>query len=418
MDHTINRHYQLAVIGAGAAGLGAAVAARERGLTDILLLEKESFAGGVLRQCIHSGFFGDELEGTGPEYADALLRRADACGVRLLTDSFVTEIRRDGRVRFIRPDGVYEITAEAVILASGCMEKSAAALGIAGSRPAGVYTAGEVQRLLNVSGRDMGDDAVILGAGDIGLIAARRLTLRGKRVVRIVEKNDCPGALPKNQMLCLREFCLPLTLHSTVTAVHGRSRVESVDVTDLVSGKTENVPCSCLILAAGLVPDDALAVDSPRLLRCGNAEHVHSTVEEIARSARSAGEAAASLVLGGVPLPPPSSKPREPSALGNDETVCLLCHRGCVMRCASDALCPRGEAFFREKDGRRYCSAAVRLAGQTERLPVRTDRPVSAAQRREFLRLAENARAEGPFCVGQAVFHGDGFEAVACAASM
>lgn len=408
----------VAVIGAGAAGMGAALSALRHGARDVLVLEREDCPGGVMRQCIHSGFSGDSLELTGPEHAGRLYAEAVKAGVRFMFGALVTDIR-GGTVGYVSPRGAGAVRAGAVVLASGCREKTAAELGIAGSRPSGIYTAGEAQRMMNLSGLGIGGKAVVLGGGDIGLIVARRLLANGKQVVCVVEQNGVCGALPRNQMLCLREYGIPLLTRHTVTEVFGSGRIEGCVLTCLDTGETRRVSCDALILAAGLVPDASLACGDGRVIVCGNAEHIHTTVEQIALSAEEAGAAAAELLRGGTVPARVTPGPYVPRALAPDETVCLLCHRGCVLSGADGAVegaqCPRGAEFYHGNGGRRYRSSTVRVAGSALRLPVRTDRPVTREEAALFLLEAERLTLRAPVAAGSTVARCGGFGITACA---
>jgi sarcosine oxidase subunit alpha len=316
------------VVGAGPAGLAAAVAARENGADDVLVIDREEHLGGILRQCIHNGFglhvFGEEL--TGPEYAWRFADKARALGVRFLTDTMVLDVSADRVVTAVGPEtGLIAIEAGAVVLAMGCRERSAGALMIPGSRPSGVLTAGTAQRFVNIEGFMPGREVVILGSGDIGLIMARRMTLEGARVKMVLELMPYSGGLNRNIVQCLDDFGIPLRLSHTVTRLHGRKRLTGVTVAAVdaygapVAGTEEYVPCDTLLLSVGLIPENELSrgfgaaldamtngpvVDSDMqtsadgIFACGNVVQVHDLVDFVTEEAARAGRAAALYLTG------------------------------------------------------------------------------------------------------------------------
>ena len=318
---------QIAVIGGGPAGMAAAVAAYDRGCRDIVILDREDAMGGILRQCIHPGFglhrLGREL--TGPEYAAEFAAMVRDRGIPVYTGTTVTEISRDRVITARNRQGILTIHAAAVILAMGCRERSRGQLTIPGSRPAGVYTAGTAQKLVNSMGYRVGSRAVILGSGDIGLIMARRLTLEGAKVEAVCEVMSYSGCLARNITQCLEDFGIPLYLSTTVTKIHGRKRVEGVTAAQVddrrrpIAGTERYIPCDTLLLSCGLIPENELSraagvlldpdtsgpvVDQnrettvPGIFACGNVLHVHDLVDHVSREAELAGQAAADFVLG------------------------------------------------------------------------------------------------------------------------
>ncbi|MBO4798195.1 MAG: FAD-dependent oxidoreductase, partial [Candidatus Methanomethylophilaceae archaeon] len=245
------------VIGGGPAGLAAAIEANKAGLPaeDILILERDREAGGILNQCIHAGFglhhFGEEL--TGPEYAARFLEEAKARNIPCLTNTMALSLSEDRTVTFVSPtEGLSRVSADAIVLAMGCRERTRGALNIAGTRPAGIFTAGTAQRLVNIDGYLPGRKVVILGSGDIGLIMARRLTLEGAKVLRVCELMPYSGGLPRNLAQCLDDFGIPLYLSHTVVSISGKERVEGVTVAEVdenrrpIPGTEEYVPCDTL----------------------------------------------------------------------------------------------------------------------------------------------------------------------------
>ncbi len=323
------RTTDIVIIGGGPAGLAAALAAREAGVTDLLILERGNELGGILNQCIHSGFglhtFREEL--TGPEYAARYMDRVLAENIPFRLGAMAIRITADRRVTYIsREEGLETVQARAVVLAMGCRERPRGALSIPGARPAGIYTAGAAQRLMNIDGYRVGREAVILGSGDIGLIMARRLTLEGAKVKLVAELMPYSGGLKRNIVQCLDDFGIPLKLSHTVVDIHGRDRVEAVTVAAVdgqrrpIPGTEERVPCDTLLLSVGLLPEneltreagaamcaatggpvvsDRLETDLPGIFACGNVLHVHDLVDYVSQEAALAGESAAAFVRSG-----------------------------------------------------------------------------------------------------------------------
>ena len=323
------RTTDIVIIGGGPAGLAAALAAREAGVTDLLILERGNELGGILNQCIHSGFglhtFREEL--TGPEYAARYMDRVLAENIPFRLGAMAVRVTADRRVTYIsREEGLETVQARAVVLAMGCRERSRGALSIPGARPAGIYTAGAAQRLMNIDGYRVGREAVILGSGDIGLIMARRLTLEGARVRLVAELMPYSGGLKRNIVQCLDDYGIPLKLSHTVVDIHGRDRVEAVTVAAVdgqrrpIPGTEERIPCDTLLLSVGLLPEneltreagaamcaatggpvvsDRLETDLPGIFACGNVLHVHDLVDYVSQEAALAGESAAAFVRSG-----------------------------------------------------------------------------------------------------------------------
>lgn len=320
----------VAIVGAGPAGLAAAIAARENGVDNVVVIDREEGQGGILRQCIHNGFglhmFGEEL--TGPEYAARYADKAKALGVKFLNEAMVLDISKDRILTVVgRDSGLLHLEAGAVVLGMGCRERSGGALMIPGDRPSGVLTAGTAQRFVNIEGYMPGKEVVILGSGDIGLIMARRMTLEGAHVSMVLELMPYSGGLLRNIVQCLDDFNIPLRLSHTVTGIHGKGRLEGVTVSavgkDLkpIPGTEEYVPCDTLLLSVGLIPENELSrgmgieldpvtggpiVDSdmqtscPGVFACGNAVQVHDLADNVSIEAARAGKAAAEYLKGRV----------------------------------------------------------------------------------------------------------------------
>ena len=320
--------HDLIIIGGGPAGLAAAVAARNAGVQDILILEREAQLGGILNQCIHNGFglhrFKEEL--TGPEYAQRWIDEAAKLGIPYRTGAMVIDLSPE-RVLTVtgRELGLVQMQAQAVVLAMGCRERPRGALNIPGFRPAGVYSAGTAQRLINIEGQLPGREVVILGSGDIGLIMARRLTLEGAQVRAVAELMPYSSGLRRNIVQCLDDFGIPLLLSHTVVEIRGKRRVESVVLAQVdanrmpIPGTEHEIPCDTLLLSVGLLPENELselagvAIDPatsgpvvrenlmtsvPGVFACGNVLHVHDLVDHVSEEAESAGRAAAAYLSG------------------------------------------------------------------------------------------------------------------------
>ena len=316
------------VIGSGPAGLAAAIAAREDGVENLLVLEREHTSGGILRQCIHNGFglhrFKEEL--TGPEYAQRDIDRARELNIPIQCDTTVLSVDGERRVTCVSAErGLQTIEAGAIVLAMGCRERPRGALGIPGTRCAGIYSAGTAQKFVNMEGFMPGKRVVILGSGDIGLIMARRMTLQGVKVLACVELMPYSSGLNRNIVQCLNDYDIPLYLSHTVTDIQGRERLSGVTVSKVdehrrpIPGTEMHFDCDTLLLSVGLIPenelsalagveispltsgatvDEQLQTSVPGIFACGNVLHVHDLVDHVSRESFKAGHAAAAYVRG------------------------------------------------------------------------------------------------------------------------
>ncbi len=319
---------EIAIIGGGPAGLAAAVAAREAGVEDILIIERDNELGGILNQCIHNGFglhtFKEEL--TGPEYAGRYIEKVEELKIPYMLHTIVVDIAENKVITVMNKEqGMLQIEAKAIVLAMGCRERSRGALNIPGYRPAGVYSAGTAQRYVNMEGRMPGKKVVILGSGDIGLIMARRMTLEGAKVQVVAELMPYSGGLKRNIVQCLDDYDIPLKLSHTVVDIKGKKRVEGVTLAQVdenrrpIPGTEEFYECDTLLLSCGLIPEnelssqmgvelnpvtsgpvvnESLETNVEGVFACGNVLHVHDLVDYVSGEAKMAGENAAAYVQG------------------------------------------------------------------------------------------------------------------------
>jgi len=358
----------VAVIGGGPAGLAAALSAREAG-ADVVVLERDRELGGILQQCIHNGFglhyFGEEL--TGPEYAARFIEKVNETDIRVLCDTMALEFSKDHTVMAVSAEyGLITIKAKSVVLAMGCRERTRGALMIPGSRPAGVYTAGCAQRLVNMEGYMPGREIVILGSGDIGLIMARRMTWENAKVLMVCELMPYSSGLNRNIVQCLEDNDIPLRFNHTVVKIHGRERVTVVTVAAVdpatrlpIHGTEEEIPCDTLLLSVGLIPENELSLQAgvqmderiggaivdenrqtvlPGVFACGNVLHVHDLADNVSYEAEIAGKAAASFAL--------SKKEYAPAK----KVIAAGCVRYVVPQALSAAASGKHDFYFRVGD--------------------------------------------------------------------
>ena len=326
MNDKIMVKRDIVIIGGGPAGLAAALAAKKEGAESILILERDKQLGGILNQCIHNGFglhtFQEEL--TGPEYAARFIRMVKEQQIEYRLNTMVMDISQDKVITAMsRQEGMYQIRAKAVILAMGCRERPRGALNIPGYRPAGIYSAGTAQRLVNMEGFMPGKKVVILGSGDIGLIMARRMTLEGAEVKAVAELMPYSGGLKRNIVQCLDDFGIPLKLSHTVVDIKGKERVEGITLAEVdenrrpIPGTEEFFECDTLLLSVGLIPEnelsgqagvklsnvtsgpvvnESLETNVEGVFACGNVLHVHDLVDFVSEEAKTAGKNAAAYV--------------------------------------------------------------------------------------------------------------------------
>jgi NADPH-dependent 2,4-dienoyl-CoA reductase/sulfur reductase-like enzyme len=338
----------VAIIGSGPAGLTAAIHAHKSGARKVLVLEREEELGGILKQCIHNGFGLEQFKQdyTGPEYAERLIKELEKTGVQFFLNTLVTDLSSDRVITALSPEhGALEIRAKSIVLAMGCRERTRPSIGIPGTRPAGIFTAGVAQRFVNIDGYLPGKKVVILGSGDIGLIMARRLMLDGARVIGLYEIMSYPGGLKRNIVQCLNDYDIPLHLSHTVTEIRGKERVEGVVISKVdsnlrpVAGSEKSIECDTLLLSVGLIPENELSKKAgielsaatkgpittetmetsvPGIFTCGNVSTVFDLVDYVAQTGAAAGTCAARYASGSL------STDRRPVDIVAGENVRLL----------------------------------------------------------------------------------------------
>ena len=443
----------LVIVGGGPAGMSAAVAAYECGIRDILILERDENLGGILQQCIHNGFglhkFGEEL--TGPEYAWRYEEKVRELGIPFKLNTMVLDITEDKIITASNEEeGIFQIQAKAVILAMGCRERSKGALNIAGTRPAGIYSAGTAQKYVNTKGYMPGKEVVILGSGDIGLIMTRRMTLEGAKVKAVCELMPYSGGLARNIQQCLVDFDIPLLLSHTVVEIHGKERVTGVTIAKVDENRIpmeetkQYISCDTLLLSVGLIPENELSkgagvaldpvtngavVDQYRetsvegIFACGNVRQVHELVDFVSDEAEIAGKSAAEYILGiyqkqdkqilETPKKAPDTSPKRFTACkdGKMEMTCIICPKGCAIaiELSDDGSikqiqgnqCKRGARYAEEE-----CTNPKRTITTTLRcedgrmITVKTDTAIPKDKMFETMKLINQTVVNLPVSIG------------------
>lgn len=429
------------IVGAGPGGLAAAKGAREAGAGKIIVMERDSVPGGILNQCIHDGFglirYGSQL--TGPEYAARA--EEEAQGVSVIPGTQVTHITGGRTVTAISRSGMKKIRAGAVVLATGCRERTRGAISIPGSRPAGIFTAGVAQNLVNIRNIMPGKEIVILGSGDIGLIMARRLTLEGVSVKAVVEILPEPAGLARNVSQCLYDFGIPLYVSHTVSNIYGTRRLNGVEISEVgpdmkpVAGTGCRVDCDTLILSVGLIPENEVAqtagvaldaktngvltdaylqTNIPGIFSCGNCRRVMDLADYVSAQGELAGENAARF-LRGEPMRPWDESVGTTMEKGfpkENSVTCTLCPNGCQvvwdaeLRAFTGNKCPRGEEFaLQERENpRRTLTTSIRLEnGERPLVSIKSARPVEKGSLLELSERLRAVQASAPVRIGQSL---------------
>lgn len=416
----MKENYAIVIIGGGPAGLAAAVAAYDNGVKDILILEREERLGGILNQCIHNGFgltrFKESM--TGPEYAARFIEEVKKRKIEAVTDTTVLSLNESKELTAINAEqGVFRIGAQAVILAMGCRERSRGALNIAGSRPAGIYSAGTAQKYVNIKGYLPGKDVVILGSGDIGLIMARRMTLEGAKVHAVCEIMPYSSGLKRNIVQCLDDFGIPLYLNHTITKIEGNDRVTGVVVSKVdetkkpIAGTEIHFDCDTVLFSVGLIPENELTKEakiplSPRtrgavvyqnreteargVFACGNVLQVHDLVDFVSEESELAGKSAADYIQNG-------ARERRAIAVENGKNIGYVLPQKLDKNIAGDV-----KLYFRVTGTFKNCNFVVRSG---DRVIVERKKRIAVPGEMEtlLLREADIASADGDLtlCLGE-----------------
>ena len=462
--------HDMVIIGGGPAGMAAAEAAYNAGVSDILILERDVRLGGILNQCIHNGFglhtFKEEL--TGPEYAARYEKKIEDLHIPYELQTMVVDLGVDEDGDKIvtcmnRDKGMYRIKTDALILAMGCRERARGSMNTPGFRGAGVFSAGTAQLYVNINGHMPGRSVVIVGSGDIGLIMARRMTLEGAKVKMVVEIQDHSGGLKRNIIQCLRDFDIPLKLSHTVTGIQGKDRVEGVYVAkvdegyNIIPGTEEYVECDTVLYSVGLIPENELTrklgakmnerLNAPEtgqdlmlsikgVFACGNVLHVHDIVDHVSEEASNAGRNAAAYVMkGSVGEDPGGYVDSEEKnvyrpGVDEDKLTCIMCPNGCSLTArlgddgsvsVSGNLCPRGVKYATEEltAPKRTVTTTVRLLGaDCKTLPVKSADTIPREKVYDVIADLSKVVVDAPICVGDVILKDaahTGVDIVSCA---
>lgn len=411
---------RLIVIGGGPAGMAAAVTAKERGVDEVLLLERNSYLGGVLPQCIHNGF-GLQLykkDYTGGEYAWLWKEKTEASGVEIYLNTSVLSVEKGWKVKAISASaGLMVLNADAVIVATGGRERTMPQLMIPGSRPAGIFTAGEAQLMMNLKNYMPGKSAVILGSGDIGLIMARRMTLEGIKVKMVLGKEGT--GLARNIAQCVEDFDIPMRYGWTIASTHGYQRLTGVTVAPLDSHGEANlsmkqyIPCDTVLVAAGLIPETEVCNGykpgkDAGLFICGNADFIHDLVDNVTEDGIITGNLAAEY-LGYGSYERPSRLFRVENTGRSGNLICTVCPEGCILQVVKKPFsvtgnrCAKGAEFARQelKNPKRSITSVVRAGNFT--VSVKTDGPVDKACISDVMASVKKIHISSPVYPGQII---------------